>query len=108
MGIGEQSVTKYCKRGVYPDSIYFNLWRNCLMYRSTTFSPANTPFPCGHNPPLLQVETVNKFSHMLQNSIGQGMCVPARLLKDAVAAGAPVEVEENHVEDRALIYADRK
>lgn len=59
-------------------------------------------------PPSLEVKVSNHFKGHVKDAIANGTYVPVRLLKDAVAGGAPSEIREDDVEGWVLIYADRE
>ncbi|MBU2548326.1 MAG: S24 family peptidase [Proteobacteria bacterium] len=48
-----------------------------------------------------------KHARLVQDAVAQGLYLSIPLLKDAVAAGPPTEVDEQDIEGWVLIYADR-
>ena len=58
-------------------------------------------------PPNLEV-VATKHYRPVKDAVTSGHYIAVPLLEDSVAAGPPAEVDENHIEGWALIYADRQ
>lgn len=64
------------------------------------------PAPRDYTPPELVIQSVPRFRRFA-DEFAFDQYIPVRLLRDAVAAGAPAEVNEEDVDGWALIYASR-
>lgn len=108
IGISQQNLSRYEAGSVEPPAGVLLALSNTYNVSIDYLIKGKEPIPRGYNPPPLQIETVKKYSHRVHDAIEQGRYVPVRLLNDAVAAGAPAEVNEDDVGGWALIYADRQ